>query len=417
MKEGKKSFDALSEKLKSFEPSLPLGSWEAMDAILDGKASVPQPVVPKRKRYRWGILFLLLGVGMVASAGLAKVSDWNLHSLKQDLHSFPIPHTEVVAENKISEETVGTNPILSISDEVSVETEETVRLEHTKKAIVSQSGLDTKENNQKAESSLIINEPTKINEENIEPTEAPLQTVVTPIATLEKLPVKTTVLDASEAYSLTSKKIIVAKKLPKWFAGISGGIDAHPRQINGVGGLFFGYHLHDKWSAQLGIRYKQRSETRGNGLAMKALAKQTIYFARFSALAHYQDSIHHLHFIEVPLTLSYHASPRWSLFAGGQFVAVRNQSQWKERITDDGTTGTIYLGELINTKEQTSPGIVKFDAGLIFGATYQLNPQFAISAEYIQGLYDLTYDNYFNRSGDDLNSSLQVSLKWFLKKR
>ena len=417
MKEGKKSFDVLSEKLKGFEPSLPLGSWEAMDAILEGKTPVPQAVVPKRKRYRWGILVLLLVMGMLASAGLAKALGWNLRALEQELQSFPVPHAEVIAENKILEESTKTHPIVPISDDVNVETETTVHSQHIKKEIVPPFDLDTEKNNQKNVPPSITNEFAKIDEENIKHAEVPSEVSLTPIASLEKLPVKAAVLEASKEYALTSKKITVAKKLPKWFAGISGGVDAHLRQINGVGGLFVGYHLHDKWSAQLGIRYKQRSETKGSGLAMKALAEQTIYFARFSTLAHYQDSIHHLHFIEIPLTLSYHASPRWSLFAGGQFVAVRNQSQWKEKITDDGTTGTIYLGELVNTKEQTSPGIVKFDTGLIFGATYQLNPQFAISAEYIQGLYDLTYDNYFNQSGDDLNSSLQVSLKWFLKNR
>ena len=122
-------------------------------------------------------------------------------------------------------------------------------------------------------------------------------------------------------------------------------------------------------------------------------------------------SITRLHFWELPLTALYQAHPRWQLLGGVQVVHLRNSSRkttTDELASADNMTYTVER----NKQSQSSPAILRWDAGLILGVDYQLGPALSMDLRYVQGLYDLTYDAYFIEDGNYLNSSLQLSVKW-----
>jgi hypothetical protein len=55
-------------------------------------------------------------------------------------------------------------------------------------------------------------------------------------------------------------------------------------------------------------------------------------------------------------------------------------------------------------------GLQRWDVGLVLGWQYRIAPNLAVDLRYVQGLQDLSYDDFFRDNGYLLNSGLQVSL-------
>jgi hypothetical protein len=191
--------------------------------------------------------------------------------------------------------------------------------------------------------------------------------------------------------------------------GLKWGGDFRPGMNSHVFGLHFSYHFNEKWMIEAGAQYKERSFV-NNGQLVATFTDTAYWPDRIDT--HYQkDSIRHLTFGEFPIIIGYQVRPRLSLFAGGQLTLTGNRAHLevvrRQRWFGGNDAGSFSKGG------HFSPGIVRLSTGMIVGGHYRLNKNFGIDLRYLQGLTDLTYDEYFGDSKNYLNSSVQLTLKWY----
>lgn len=58
-------------------------------------------------------------------------------------------------------------------------------------------------------------------------------------------------------------------------------------------------------------------------------------------------------------------------------------------------------------------GIRKFDLGVLVGYEWLFSPRMSLNCRYVQGVFDLTHDNWFKNESTLLNSDFQLSLRYF----
>lgn len=112
-------------------------------------------------------------------------------------------------------------------------------------------------------------------------------------------------------------------------------------------------------------------------------------------------------FVETPLVWrhTYHPGKAWLL-------GVR--PSWNVALFPRGSVSVTNNGPYRDVSAHS--GIRSFDLGLVLGWEWQWGRRWALDVRYNQGLFDLSFDNFYKSSETHLNSDLQISLRYFIQK-
>ncbi|MBV6654189.1 MAG: hypothetical protein KI786_10560, partial [Mameliella sp.] len=95
MKERNDGFQHMRDELKDFEFEVPLTGWSEMSAILDGEQPVPSPVVPEKRRRRFGGWFWFIGLFLLLGGGILLGAQQGLYAsfanINTTLSALPVP--------------------------------------------------------------------------------------------------------------------------------------------------------------------------------------------------------------------------------------------------------------------------------------------------------------------------------------
>lgn len=466
---------SLREKLGQHEFQLPDSSWQNMEAILDGHKPVPQPTKPPLRWWtpggKWGFSTLLI-FGATVGVMAVSIFAWQqveVNTPELPLSSFTIPLSEEQTTDEQAAETEA-----SMLAQSRAAGQEKVSDDQPGFSPPGNMGLAELENHQDESSQLVtadINTRARnrgtanekpADKKKVQLTDKRKPSEVTDALSsleradadtkaglekddLENTPVLTDTEDSEVAPALTEKSVLAEeeqsaeidamepisvlepnplnaprvstlkkeidplKSRNRFDLGIKWGGDFRPGINSQVFGLHFTYRIDEDWSVELGMQYKERSFVSHNNLV--ATITDTVYWPNMVETYYRTDSIRHLHFFEVPLVAHYQLRPRLSLFAGGQLTFTGNNA-WEETNYKQDEFGNGGIGSF-SSGGYNSPGIVKLSAGMILGGHYRFSQSFGIDLRYVQGLTDLTYDEYYGNTDNYLNSSLQLTLKWY----
>ena len=70
-------------------------------------------------------------------------------------------------------------------------------------------------------------------------------------------------------------------------------------------------------------------------------------------------------------------------------------------------------GESFTEIDNNRSGIRKMDMGALVGYEWLFSSRMSLDVRYVQGLFDLTADNWFKNESTLLNSDLQLSIRYF----
>ena len=115
----------------------------------------------------------------------------------------------------------------------------------------------------------------------------------------------------------------------------------------------------------------------------------------------------HLLFLEAPILLKHTYKPRQSWLLGFKPSGVI-------AIASTGLSSSSGYAPFRFVDDQI--GIRHFDFGLVFGWEWRFSKRWALDMRYNQGLFDLTFDPFYQDTKTHLNSDLQVSLRYFIDK-
>ncbi|MCB0695597.1 MAG: PorT family protein, partial [Saprospiraceae bacterium] len=198
--------------------------------------------------------------------------------------------------------------------------------------------------------------------------------------------------------------------LPKFQTRWSMGILAGPRLALPVwpfrtatpgwhAGLYVQADLSPRWS----IRTELAVKTLDNELERES---SDVLYDDFGASVKVDQSVYTngLLFVELPV-LAVRRMGRHEWFGGPRLTWVNV----RDDVSSVATKGSAFTE--VNYLE-IRDGIRKTDLGLVLGYGYRLHQRWAVDVRYNQGLFDLTYDDFFNNTRTLLNSDLQFSLRY-----
>ncbi len=212
----------------------------------------------------------------------------------------------------------------------------------------------------------------------------------------------------------------------RWAFGIKAGVDLQLQQPTWLLGGFLQYKLNNKWTLQWEAQYSLQANDMygpnprnehgynlGRGINHKVVYdidtvyhSQTLIYERSTL-----DSVTRLNFFEFPVTAIYNHTNRLHWMAGMQFVFISNYGLNSVRRSvlkgSNDLNGGIAHGKPL-------PGVSKIDIGIILGGMYDINSRLSVDFRYVQGLIDLTNDEFFRKKDNVLDWGLQLSLKWKL---
>lgn len=114
-------------------------------------------------------------------------------------------------------------------------------------------------------------------------------------------------------------------------------------------------------------------------------------------------------FLELPLLVKHNATPNTAWLLG-------IKPSWNWVVAPYGSSSLSGL-DPPNLDFSDHVGLRRFDLGITAGWEWRLGRRWALDIRYNQGLYDLSFDNFFKNRDIHLNSDLQVSLRhYFIKK-
>jgi hypothetical protein len=191
-------------------------------------------------------------------------------------------------------------------------------------------------------------------------------------------------------------------KRSRWAFGLKAGLDSRGTSNTWLAGLGVEYRLSEKWLIAAEVHYKK-----WNYVPYKSFFIDTTASPSGPIIETYYESVEEMWFWEFPLLLQYESGKRFRLQAGAYGSLVYHQAFREVSIGSS-------IGNALSGGSSLSPGIRNTDFGLLLGGRVYLTQKLAVEARYVQGLTDLTSKDWFKRPKDDLNSSLQVSLRLFL---
>ena len=440
MKERNDGFQHMRDELKDFEFEVPLTGWSEMSAILDGEQPVPSPVVPEKRRRRFGGWFWLIGLFLLFGGGILLGAQQGLYAsfanINTTLSALPVPMDaaqpyqnpqpieEPIADKQPAEiqpsvtaRTATTPPIVNTTIQNSI----SAASPELKSALPAKmQSIDTDQHKEEPLNLIALNEPP-VSVETIldrDVQESPIIPALSP----DLLEEKASTSALPELYPSTAKR---------WSFGLKAGADYQPNQTNFLAGGFAQFRLNRKWAIEAGIQYKHRSEDRGDGLGIAAPRGDTIYLPTFASITPFHRPLTRIHFWEAPVTLQYQLTNRLRVLGGAHvgytratdqpvnklFATDEDRASNSGGLTNDYETAIDLTGaNRVNTSTNSSK-FERWDFGLTAGLDYRIAAHWSVELRYQQGLRDLTPNSFYRNSEANRNSSLQLAVKWHWRKR
>ncbi len=415
--EPRDQYQRLRYRLNEQQFELPPQSWEQMADILDGKQPVPSPATRGRSRRR--ALLWLCFAGLLLGGLWLGSNGWPNSATAITTGALPIPLRTDAGAQALHKASKPTAPREQAPPQAmpSIST-------------VGQSSTDAPTPpSTKLPAPLAPFDPLPARQplltpNDMEPPERPLAASGAPnpplgtasgSKSIELAPIPSlAALELPKPAALLEAEGAAPVQVPRWHFGLKTGVDANTRQTTALIGGFARLRLSDKWAVQAELQYKTRSEEMGRGLGVNQLVNDTLYGLELNSEANRYERIERVHFFELPISVLYKVSPRLRLLGGGQLVYLRNQTQQAEGLKNDSSSegAGVFTTQNFSRSQLVSPGLARFDAGLLAGLDYQISSAFSVDVRYVQGLFDLTNDSYYLEKDDHLNSSLQLSIKW-----
>ena len=115
-------------------------------------------------------------------------------------------------------------------------------------------------------------------------------------------------------------------------------------------------------------------------------------------------------FFEMPILLQYRARPdSRHQFFGGLRPSVNVISKPTNGSNSITVANGVYPNDLNNLSLRKA--VQQYDLGITLGYCYAFSPRFGLDIRYTHGFLDLTADNFFKSTDNNLNSDLQISLR------
>jgi len=170
-------------------------------------------------------------------------------------------------------------------------------------------------------------------------------------------------------------------------------------------GLSITHQFNPNWSVQADLMYKKV-----HGYDLEASFSDQ----GFSALGNYNSwsiwrTAQELTFLEMPILLKRRLqSGKQAVFAGVRPALVR-------AVSGEGSSSYFNNSQNKSFEAFTSiqNGIRRFDLAFTIGCEARLWKNLWIDIRHSQGVFDLTYDNYFNNSYTDTTSDTQLTLRYY----
>lgn len=428
MKERREEFQRLREELSDFEYEIPADGWREMSAILDGDKPVPQPDAPQQRRRRFaGWLWLIGALFLSGSLWLGAQQGWVNTSQGQttSLSALPIPMLAAVPATSAEEAKAAGLPSTKAP-----------RKQRAKQATPPPPALEGREAPPKGAASASKGLPLRLPDTLVQALQPKAQSPAeTPIAGLpatenrtghlvwadglDVLPRRPATLSAEDTAASALPDIVPAKR-PRLGLGLKAGADHQALQTNALIGAFAQFRLHPKWALEVGPQYKRRSAGNGRGLGITPPQLDTIYTPALAGISPFYKPITRLHFFEAPITLHYQASKRLQVLGGVQLAYLHSSTEPLpgESYSQEDSASEFFLDASRSSNLSAAPAepsVREWDLGLAAGINYRLAPRWSVELRYLQGLGDLTPNDYYGNEEAYFNSSFQFAMKWHWK--
>lgn len=210
---------------------------------------------------------------------------------------------------------------------------------------------------------------------------------------------------------------------------ISENLTTNPN-IKQIGGVFVSYDLSNRWSIQLEANIRALN-TRDYIASFSDTLVQP-YGLDINSL---ETSTNRFTVFDLPLIAKYKLSRNLSIFGGIRYSYIHpikdsgsylstGRSTGNNTVTDPNLLPTlvnedVYSNIAVNEYQAAfnsiePRGFIKHDLGIIAGLEYKFFRRFALDLRYNQGLRDITIDSWYRDAEKDLNSNLQLTLRYFI---
>lgn len=196
--------------------------------------------------------------------------------------------------------------------------------------------------------------------------------------------------------------VSIRRKERGWIFGVNANtVDNNPIRLSVLPhlGYFLSYRFRPKTILQAEIMAKYVT-----GYHLSASFIDIIPGGASEVILHTNNLI----FLEIPLVVKRQYKPEQSWLLG-----IKPSGNLK--VFSGGLTS--YSNDAADRFYTNQDGMRYFDLGLVLGWEWRYHKNWALDIRYNQGLFDLTFDQFYRDNSTHLNSDLQVSLRYSLSNK
>lgn len=174
-------------------------------------------------------------------------------------------------------------------------------------------------------------------------------------------------------------------------------------------GIVAGYYRHQKlnrkWNLQVEIQTKIAT-----GYHIYTSFEDNVVNPQGLSTSRRSFYLRSLAFFELPILLQYRPEPgSRHQFFGGLRPSINVTTKPSDGNNSVSVANGVYPTDFSSLSLRKA--VQQYDLGLTFGYCYAFSPRFGLDIRYTQGFVDLTADNFFKSTDNNLNSDLQISLR------
>lgn len=457
----------MKEKYNHIDKKFTNHAWGEMQKLLDKE--IPVTDAANRKRRRWFLIFLFFGLTIGIGSSMWALGyfekepkvEKTKHPIALDTKSASI---EMEADKVVDKANLAA-PNNSLTQETSLEKGKELNVEKAiiNKALANRSiGQNSKEDNSKVNNSSASSSlersanPLEKIVENVENESfnrdneiaLSIHTIDSPSISLFEIS-EENITPLFHENSAETKKKKKKKFMPNEFAVFAGGIAGIERDflVGGKAGINLSYHLpKQRWAIETGINYsylKNDFNSNNRSLFNSGTAPETAEdyspvlvieeilldenngstsisgtteLLNNANLSIAQPALH-LHYLNVPVSVSWKASPKWSFYSGAKISALLSASS---KNSTGGVLNSRSLGSAFTYQYKTEENsltrilpVRKYDFSTHVGFRYHFSKSFSMDLQYNHGFRDMIKYNFQK----DYNRSFQFSLFYNIKKK